>query len=74
MSKFVKRVRALFLIAVMGMLVSTFSSTAHAQVGRHTAFCKKLFNPNLNPNGKIFGSQGAQMYCFGSQLSASNRR
>jgi hypothetical protein len=75
MSPFIKRLCTVFLTAAMALIIiAVVPSTANAQSGKGTRFCKNVFNPNLNPNGRIFASQGAQIYCFGSQLnSASNR-
>ncbi len=68
MNTFAKRILGLFLIGAMALLIVTLvPATANAQMGKGTRFCTNLFNPNLNPNGRIFASQGAQMYCFGSQ-------
>jgi hypothetical protein len=71
----VKRLCTLFLTGAVAMIITTLMpTTANAQRGKGTHFCKNLFNPNLNPNGRIFASQGAQIFCFGAQLnSASNR-
>src|ERR1700756_997137 len=70
MSTFARRRLTLFLVGPMAMLMVVLApATANAQSGKRTPFCKKLFNPNLNPRGKIFASQGAQMYCFGPQLT-----
>src|ERR1700693_5105735 len=70
MATFARRVCTLSLIGTMVLLIVTLlPATANAQRGKRTAFCKKLFNPNLNPLGKIFASQGAQIYCFGRQLN-----
>ena len=75
MATFVKRLCTLFLTGAVALIITTLlPTTANAQRGKGTRFCKNLFNPNLNPNGRIFASQGAQIFCFGSQLnSASNR-
>src|ERR1700731_704147 len=75
MAPFVKRLCTLFLTGAVAMIITTLMpTTTNAQRGKGTRFCKNLFNPNLNPNGRIFASQGAQIFCFGSQLiSASNR-
>ena len=51
------------------LMLALVPATANAQIGKGTDFCNSLFNPNLNPSGKIFASQGAQFYCFGSQLT-----
>src|ERR1700732_5264195 len=68
MATFVKRLCTLLLTGAMALLIVTLApATANAQRGKGTRFCTNLFNPNLNPNGRIFASQGAQMYCFGSQ-------
>jgi hypothetical protein len=68
MATFAKRFCTLFLSGAMALLIVTLvPATANAQRGKGTRFCKNLFNPNLNPSGKIFASQGAQMYCFGRQ-------
>jgi len=70
MTNFRKRICTLSLMGAMALLIVTLMpATANAQKGKGTRFCKKLFNPNLNPGGKIFASQGAQMYCFGSQFA-----
>src|ERR1700736_9613 len=75
MATFVKRLCTLSLVGAMAMLIVTLlPATANAQRGKRTAFCKKLFNPNLNPLGTIFASQGAQMYCFGRQLNSFSRK
>jgi hypothetical protein len=76
MATFVKRLCIVFLTGAMALLIVTLvPATANAQRGKGTRFCKNLFNPSLNPNGRIFASQGAQMYCFGSQHNfGSNRR
>jgi hypothetical protein len=63
---------ALFLSGATALLIVTVvAATANAQMGKGTPFCKSLYNPNLNPTGKIFASHGAQMYCFGSPLGAN---
>jgi hypothetical protein len=68
MNTFAKRILTLFLIGATALLIVTLvPAAANAQMGKKTRFCRNLFNPNLNPNGRIFASQGAQMYCFGSQ-------
>jgi hypothetical protein len=75
MTTFVKRLCTLFLTGAMALLIVTLApATANAQSGKGTLFCQELFNPNLNPNGRIFASQGAQMYCFGSQLNFASKR
>jgi hypothetical protein len=75
MTTFVKRLCTLFLTGAMALLIVTLApATANAQSGKGTRFCKELFNPNLNPNGRIFASQGAQMYCFGFQLNSAGKR
>jgi len=74
MATFVKRICTLSLVGAMALLIVTLlPATANAQRGKGTPFCKKLFNSNLNPLGKIFASQGAQMYCFGSHFSGFSR-
>jgi hypothetical protein len=77
MSTFARRF-SLFLSGAMALLIVTLIPvTANAQtkkpMGIGTTFCKNLYNPSLNPTGKIHASQGAQMYCFGSQLTFANR-
>src|SRR5580692_11430090 len=75
MSTFARRLVTLFLVSAMALLMVALAPvTANAQSGKRTPFCKKLFNPNLNPRGKIFASQGAQMYCFGFQLNSGSNR
>jgi hypothetical protein len=66
--------RAILIAAVAVLTITCLTARANAQMGRGTAFCQKLFNPNQNPNGKTFASQGAQMYCFGAQLLTSRVR
>ncbi len=75
MATFVKRLCTLLLTGAVALLIVTLApATANAQRGKGTRFCKELFNPNLNPNGRIFASQGAQMYCFGFQLNSASKR
>src|ERR1700680_2790907 len=75
MSTFTRRLLTLLLVSAMALLMVALAPvTANAQSGKRTPFCKKLFNPNLNPHGKIFASQGAQMYCFGFQLNSGSNR
>ncbi|HEY6412307.1 MAG TPA: hypothetical protein VIX42_01385 [Edaphobacter sp.] len=78
MSTFARRF-SLFLSGAMALLIVTLIPvTANAQMkaamGNGTPFCKNLYNPSLNPTGKIHASQGAQMYCFGSQLAFAGNR
>src|SRR6202521_1966742 len=75
MATFVKRLCIVFLTGAMALLIVTLvPATANAQSGKGTRFCNQLFNPNLNPNGRIFASQGAQMYCFGPQHNFGSNR
>ena len=75
MSTFARQLLTLFLVSAMALLMVVLAPvTANAQSGKRTPFCKKLFNPNLNPRGKISASQGAQMYCFGFQLTSGVNR
>src|ERR1700674_2957024 len=74
MTTFVKRLCTLFLTGAMALLIVTLAPAAANAQGKESRFCKKLFNPTLNPHGRIFASQGAQMYCFGSQLNFASKR
>jgi hypothetical protein len=67
MSSFARPLCSLFVSSAMGLLMfALVPVSANAQMGKGTNFCKKLYNPNLNASGKVFASQGAQMYCFGA--------
>jgi hypothetical protein len=75
MSTFSKRSCAPLLSGLLALLFALLTpAVANAQRGKGTPFCKNLFNPTLNSTGIIFASQGAQMYCFGSQLNSGGNR
>ena len=73
-----KRLSNLFCSGAIVLLTLTFAPvTANAQHGKGSAYCAQVYNPDLNPTGHIFASQGAQMYCFGPQMrfgSAAGRQ
>ena len=71
----VRRSCAPLLTVVIALQIAILApAIAHAQRGKGTPFCNKLFNPTLNPTGTIFASQGAQMYCFGRQSNFGGNR
>jgi len=59
--------------AIASLILSVFPVVANAQIGKGMPFCKNLYNPDLNPTGKIFASPGAQMFCFGPLLRRAMR-
>ncbi len=70
MSNVAKRLFSFSIRGGIALLIVVLAPVAaNAQRGKGTRFCKTLFNPDKNPTGKIFASQGAQMYCFGPQLN-----
>jgi hypothetical protein len=72
MPSLARRFCTLFSIPAMVLLmIALLPVTASAQKGKGTAFCKKVYNPTLNPTGRIFTSQGAQLFCFGAQPGAA---
>jgi hypothetical protein len=69
MAVLTKTPRNLLLSSAIMLLTFTLAPvTANAQHGKGSAFCKQVYNPDLNPTGHIFVSQGAQMFCFGPQF------
>jgi len=64
----------LLLLAFLALLVT--ATGASGQVWRQSSqnpTCKNIYNPTQNPSGKIHASSGAQMACFGPQITGSTR-
>lgn len=58
------------------ILLLVTASGASGQVWKQSSQnpkCKNIYNPTQNPSGKIHASSGAQMACFGPQITASAR-
>jgi hypothetical protein len=57
-----------------GLLLAT-ATAASAQLWQQSSqnpFCKKIYYQTQNPSGKMLASSGAQMACFGPQLSGAH--
>jgi len=64
----------LLLLAFLALLVT--ATGASGQVWKQSSqnpTCKNIYNPTQNPSGKIHASSGAQMACFGPQITGSTR-
>jgi hypothetical protein len=61
-------------LAFLALLVT--ATGASGQVWKQSSqnpTCKNIYNPTQNPSGKIHASSGAQMACFGPQITGSTR-
>jgi hypothetical protein len=62
------------IFSLLTILLLATATAAHAQLWQQSSqnpVCKKIYNATQNPSGKMMASSGAQMACFGSQLSSS---
>jgi hypothetical protein len=58
------------------IVLSVTATGASGQVWKQSSqnpTCKNIYNPMQNPSGKIHASSGAQMACFGIQITGSTR-
>ena len=58
------------------IVLSVTATGASGQVWKQSSqnpTCKNIYNPTQNPSGKIHASSGAQMACFGPQITGSTR-
>jgi hypothetical protein len=63
------------IVSLTTILLLATATAASAQLWQQSSqnpFCKKIYNQTQNPSGKMQASSGAQMACFGPQLSGPN--
>ena len=70
--RFLGRYSRLLPLTIIALLATAIG--ASAQVWKRSSqnpVCKHIYNATQNPSGKILASSGAQMTCFGPQVSSS---